>query len=53
VKRETYLGEIVEFLVGVEGGDILVRTAIAGDVSNGDSVSLTFPADRTIALLEA
>jgi len=53
VKRETYLGEIVEFLVAVEGGDMLVRTAVAGDVSNGDKVSLTFPAEHTIALMEA
>jgi iron(III) transport system ATP-binding protein len=52
VTRETYLGEIVEFLVAVEGGDILVRSAVAGDVANGDAVSLTFPAERTIALTE-
>jgi hypothetical protein len=51
VKRETYLGEIVEFLVADEGGDMLVRTALASDVSNGDKVSLTFPAERTIALM--
>ncbi len=52
VTRETYLGEIVEYLVAVEGGDILVRSALASDVSNGDAVSLIFPADRTIALRE-
>ena len=52
VTRETYLGEIVEYLVAVEGGDMLVRTALAGDVANGDAVSLTFPAERTIALME-
>jgi len=53
VKRETYLGEIVEYLVAVEGGELLVRTALASDVSNGDRVSLSFPAERTIALTEA
>ena len=52
VMRETYLGEIVEFLVAVEGGDILVRSAVAGDIGNGDAVSLTFPVERTIALME-
>jgi iron(III) transport system ATP-binding protein len=52
VKRETYLGEIIEFLVAVQGGDMLVRTALAGDVTNGDEVSLAFPAERTIALME-
>jgi iron(III) transport system ATP-binding protein len=52
VMRETYLGEIVEFLVAVEGGDILVRSAVAGDVANGDAVSLSFPAERTIALMD-
>ena len=53
VKREIYLGEIVEYLVAVEGGDILVRTPLAPDVANGDAVSLAFPAERTIALTEA
>ncbi|MSP94687.1 MAG: ABC transporter ATP-binding protein [Alphaproteobacteria bacterium] len=53
VTRETYLGEIVEYLVAVSGGEILVRTSSTSDISNGDSVSLIFPAERTIALLEA
>jgi iron(III) transport system ATP-binding protein len=52
VKRETYLGEIVEYLVAVEGGDILVRS-IASDIANGDTVTLSFPADRTVALMRA
>ena len=52
VRRETYLGEIVEYLVTVEGGDILVRTALATDVTTGDEVSLSFPAERAIALSE-
>jgi len=52
VKREIYLGEIVEYLVGVDGGDLLVRTPVASDVANGDTVSLSFPAERTIALME-
>jgi iron(III) transport system ATP-binding protein len=52
VKRETYLGEIVEYLVAVEGGDMLVRSALAPDLTNGDQVSLAFPAERTIALME-
>jgi hypothetical protein len=51
--REIYLGEIVELLVAVEDGDILALSAVAADVSNGDSVSLTFPAERTIALMES
>jgi iron(III) transport system ATP-binding protein len=53
VKRETYLGEIVEYLVGVDGGDILVRTPLSLDLNKGDTVTLSFPADRTIALLES
>ncbi len=52
VRRETYLGEIVEYLVAVQGGEMLVRTALVSDVSNGDEVSLSFPAERTIALME-
>jgi iron(III) transport system ATP-binding protein len=51
VKRETYLGEIVEYLVALEGGDMLVRSALADDVTNGDDVSLSFAAERTVALM--
>jgi ABC-type Fe3+/spermidine/putrescine transport system ATPase subunit len=53
VKRETYLGEIVEYLVGVEGGDILVRTPLSLDLAKGDAVTLSFPHQRTIALLQS
>ena len=52
VKREIYLGEIVEYLVAVEGGEMLVRTPLNADVANGDTVTLSFPAERTIALTE-
>jgi iron(III) transport system ATP-binding protein len=53
VKRETYLGEIVEYLVAVEGGDMLVRTLLTRNVSVGDAVTLSFPPDRTVALLQS
>ena len=53
VKRETYLGEIVEYLVAVEGGDMLVRTPLNLDVAVGDAVTLTFRPDRTVALLQS
>ena len=49
VIREIYLGEIVEYLVLVGGGEILVRTPV-GTVTKGDAVTLSFPPDRTIAL---
>ena len=52
VKRETYLGEIVEYLVTAEGGDMLVRTPQAPNVRVGGSVSLSFPTDKTVALLQ-
>jgi iron(III) transport system ATP-binding protein len=52
VTREIYLGEIVEYLVAVGGGEILVRTLFGG-VAKGDAVSLTFPAECTIALAQA
>ena len=52
VKREIYLGEIVEYLVAVHGGEVLVRTPVSPDVAKGDAVTLSFPADRTIALME-
>jgi len=52
LKRETYLGEIVEYLVAVEGGEFLVRTPLNLDVAAGDSVTLSFPPERTVALLQ-
>ena len=52
VTREIYLGEIVEYLVAVGGGEILVRTPFGG-VAKGDTVTLTFPAECTIALAQA
>jgi iron(III) transport system ATP-binding protein len=52
VVRETYLGEIVEYLVAVPSGEILVRTP-SSRVTKGDSVSLFFSAQNTVALTEA
>ena len=51
VTREIYLGEIVEYLVAVGGGEILVRTPF-GSVAKGDAVTLTFPPECTIALAQ-
>jgi iron(III) transport system ATP-binding protein len=51
VTREIYLGEIVEYLVAISGGELLVRTQF-GDVAKGDAVVLTFPAEQTIALAQ-
>jgi iron(III) transport system ATP-binding protein len=51
VARETYLGEIVEYLVAVSGGEMLVRTQ-SGAVTKGDAVTLSFHADHTIALAQ-
>jgi iron(III) transport system ATP-binding protein len=51
VKRETYLGEIVEYLIAVGGGELLVRTQ-SGDAAMGDTVNLCFPAQHTIALAQ-
>jgi iron(III) transport system ATP-binding protein len=50
VIREIYLGEIVEYLVRVGGGEILVRTAFGG-ASTGDTVTLSFSAGHTVALM--
>ena len=52
VTRDTYLGEIVEYLVAVGGGEMLVRTLFGG-VAMGDHVTLSFPAERSIALSQA
>jgi ABC-type Fe3+/spermidine/putrescine transport system ATPase subunit len=52
VMREIYLGEIVEYLVQVGGGEILVRTPL-GSVGKGDAVILSFAAEHTVALHSA
>lgn len=51
IARETYLGEIVEYLVAVEGGELIVRTQAALDTMPGEAVTLSFPAEKTVALL--
>jgi ABC-type Fe3+/spermidine/putrescine transport system ATPase subunit len=51
VTREIYLGEIVEYLVAVGGGEILVRT-LFGSVVKGDIVTLSFLPEQTIALAQ-
>jgi iron(III) transport system ATP-binding protein len=50
IARETYLGEIVEYLVAVEGGELLVRTPLTLDLAPGEAVMLSFPAERTVAV---
>ena len=52
VTREVYLGEIVEYLVAVAGGELLVRTPNSA-VAKGDAVTLMFAAEKTIALAQA
>jgi iron(III) transport system ATP-binding protein len=51
VSRETYLGEMVEYVVAVGGGELLVRTLL-GDAAKGDAVTLSFPAHQTVALVQ-
>ena len=58
LKGETYLGEIVEYLVDVPdaaGGskEFLVRTPFVQPIGPGDAVTLSFAPERTIALIEA
>ena len=52
VMREIYLGEIVEYLVAAGGGEILVRAPFGG-AAKGGAVTLSFPAERTIALAQS
>ena len=58
LKAETYLGEIVEYVVDVQdasGGskEFLVRTPFVQPIGPGDAVTLSFASERTIALIEA
>jgi iron(III) transport system ATP-binding protein len=50
---EVYLGEIVEYVVtAANGSEILVRTPLVQPVDKGDAVTLRFPPEQTIALIE-
>jgi iron(III) transport system ATP-binding protein len=51
VRRETYLGEIVEYLVAVGGGELLVRTPFGG-AAKDDAITLQFSAGQTVALAQ-
>lgn len=50
IAREIYLGEIVEYLVAVEGGELIVRTQAALDAAPGDMVTLSFAAEKAVAI---
>jgi ABC-type Fe3+/spermidine/putrescine transport system ATPase subunit len=52
LKAETYLGEIVEYLVEAGGKELLVRTPFVQPIGPGDAVTLGFAPERTIALIE-
>ncbi len=52
LKAETYLGEIVEYVVDVAGKEFLVRTPFVQPIGPGDAVTLSFAPERTIALIE-
>jgi TOBE domain len=43
----------VEYLVAAEGGELLVRTQALLDCAPGDRVTLSFAAEKTVALLQA
>jgi iron(III) transport system ATP-binding protein len=53
LKAETYLGEIVEYVVMAGDKELLVRTPFVQPIVPGDAVTLCFAPERTIALIEA
>ena len=54
VQSEVYLGEIVEFTIGLDdGNDLIVRIPPGKDIATGDEVIAHFPPENTIALIEA
>jgi ABC-type Fe3+/spermidine/putrescine transport system ATPase subunit len=53
LKAETYLGEIVEYVVLAGATELLVRTPFVQPIVPGDAVTLCFAPERTIALIEA
>ena len=53
VAREVYLGEIAEYQLTMDNGvHIVVRTPPGKQASVNDKVTVHFPPDRTIALIE-
>ena len=49
---ETYLGEIVEYEVGVGDETVLIRTKPTESLTPQDAVTLHFPTSQTLALIE-
>ena len=49
---ETYLGEIVEYEVGVGDEIVLIRTKPTESLTPHDAVTLHFPTSQTLALIE-
>ena len=49
---ETYLGEIVEYEVGVGNEIVLIRTKPTESLTPQDAVTLHFPTSQTLALIE-
>jgi iron(III) transport system ATP-binding protein len=49
---ETYLGEIVEYEVGVSDEIVLIRTKPTESLTPQDAVTLHFPTSQTLALIE-
>jgi iron(III) transport system ATP-binding protein len=53
IVHEVYLGEIVEYTVDLGNGiEVFVRQAPGRDISVNDDVTVHFPPDNTIALIE-
>jgi ABC-type Fe3+/spermidine/putrescine transport system ATPase subunit len=51
VTSEIYLGEMVEYVVAVDGGaEFLVRTAAGRPIAVGERVRLSFAAERAVAV---
>jgi iron(III) transport system ATP-binding protein len=52
IRDETYLGEIAEYLIDVNGIEIIVRSHPETALTAGDSVEMTFSVADTLALIE-
>lgn len=53
VLHESYLGEIVEFVIDVRGHEILVRVRTDTPLVPGDTAALAFPVECTLGLIES
>jgi iron(III) transport system ATP-binding protein len=52
VESRTYLGELAEYVIALDGSQRILARASGATFTNGDRVSLHLPPDKTVAIAE-